>query len=111
MIDFRRLTPDRKDEYQAVLFAGSERGCEYSFANLLLWGHQKVAFLQDCVVFFSHFQGRSVYPYPIGGSSKKAAIEAILQDAQQRGISPEHFFFAPTGIPSTMSMTSTTLPI
>lgn len=86
MIDFQRLTPERKDDYQSVLFAGSERGCEYSFANLLLWGHQKVAFLQNCVVFFSHFQGRSVYPYPIGTGSKKAAVEAILQDAQLRGI-------------------------
>ena len=86
MIDFQRLTPDRKDQYQSVLFAGSERGCEYSFSNLLLWGHQKAAFLEDCVVFFSHFQGRSVYPYPIGSGNKKAAIEAILEDAQQRGI-------------------------
>lgn len=86
MIDFQRLTPDQREHYQSLLFAGTERGCEYSFTNLCLWGHQKVAFLHGCVVFFTHFQGRSVYPYPIGSGDKKAAIEALLQDSRKRGI-------------------------
>lgn len=86
MIDFQRLTPDQKDLYNKILFSVNERGCEYSFANIFLWGHQKAAFLHDCIVLFSHFYGRSVYPYPIGRGDKKAAIEAILHDAQMRGI-------------------------
>ena len=86
MIDFQRLTPEYRAQYNNILFAGSERGCEYSFANLNLWGHQKAAFLHGCAVFFSHFQGRSVYLCPIGSGDKKAAVESILHDAQARGI-------------------------
>lgn len=86
MIDFRRMTPADKAQYDTLLFSGTERGCEYSFANLFLWGHQKAAFLHGCVLIFSHFHGKSVYPFPIGPGDKKAAIEAILQDAEDRGI-------------------------
>ncbi len=86
MIDFQRMTPAQREEYNHLLFSGPERGCEYSFTNLFLWGHQKAAFLHDCAVIFSHFYGKSVYPYPVGSGNKKAAIEAVLQDAQDRGI-------------------------
>ena len=86
MIDFKRLKPEQRQQYNDLLFAGPERGCEYSFANLYLWGQQKVAFLQGCAVIFSHFHGHSVYPYPIGSGDKKAAVEAILHDAKIRGI-------------------------
>lgn len=86
MIDFQRPVPAQKEQYNDMLFSGQERGCEYSFSNLCLWGHQKIAFLHGCAVIFSHFHGKSVYPYPVGSGDKKAAIEAILHDAQVRGI-------------------------
>ena len=86
MIDFQRLTFAQKEEYERILFASPERGCEYSFANLCLWGRQQVAFLHGCVGFFSHFYGRSVYPYPIGPGDRRAVIEAYLADAKERGI-------------------------
>ena len=86
MMDFQRLTPAQKDQYNEILFSSSERGCEYSFANLYLWGHQKVAFVHGCAAIFSHFHGKSVYPYPIGSGNRKAVIEAILHDAEVRGI-------------------------
>lgn len=86
MMEFHRLTPMELEQYNKLLLSGPERGCEYSFANVYLWGHQKVAFVQGCVAFFSHFYGKSVYPYPMGNGDKKAVIEAIVQDAQERGI-------------------------
>ncbi len=86
MLDFQRLTPAQKESYNKVLFSGTERGCEYSFANLYLWGHQKVAIDQGCIFYFSHFYGKSVYPCPIGSGNRKAAVEAILRDAALRGI-------------------------
>ena len=86
MIKFDRLTAAQKEQYNNILFSVPPRGCEYSFANLCLWGKQQVAFLQDCVAFFSHFHGKSVYPYPIGTGDKKAVIEAIIQDSRKRGI-------------------------
>lgn len=86
MMEFQRLNFENKEAYDRILMACPERGCEYSFANLFLWGKQKIAFSHGCVAFFSHFYGKSVYPYPIGNGSKKAVIEAILHDARMRGI-------------------------
>ena len=86
MIDFRRLKLSQKEQYNTILMAESARGCEYSFANLFLWGRQQVAFLHGCVAYFSHFRGRSVYPFPIGSGDKKAVIEALMVDAKERGI-------------------------
>lgn len=86
MIDFHRLVPKQKEEYEQILRSVSERSCEYSFVNLYCWGLQKIAEVAGCIVFFSHFGGRSLYPYPIGSGDRKAAVEAILQDARERGI-------------------------
>ena len=86
MINFHRLTLAEKEEYEAFLLSGESRGCEYSFANLYLWGRQQVAFRHGCVVFFSHFDGRSVYPYPIGNGDRRRCLEEILEDAKERGI-------------------------
>lgn len=86
MIDFQPLTPSLKDAYEAISFACSPRGCEYTFANLFLWGHQQIAFIGDCVAFFSHVNGRCVYPYPIGPGDKRSVLEEIFQDARQRDI-------------------------
>lgn len=86
MIDFQRLHAAQREQYNAILMEVPEQGCEYSFANLCLWGRQQVAFLHGCVAFFSHFFGRTVYPYPIGGGDRRKVLEEILQDARERGI-------------------------
>ena len=86
MIDFQRPKTSHQGSYNQVLFSVPERGCEYSFANLSLWGRQSIAFLDGCVAIFSHFYGKSVYPYPIGNGDKKAVIEALIADSHQRGI-------------------------
>ena len=85
MIEFERVKLNKKELYEKILFSQPERGCEYSFANKYLWGRQEIAFVQDCAVSFSHFYGRSVYPYPIG-ENRKAAVEAVLQDTKKRGV-------------------------
>ncbi len=86
MIDFQKMELSQKAAYEQYLMNAPERGCEYSFSNLCLWGKQKAAFIHGCVALFSHFHGRSVYPFPIGDGDKRAVIEAILQDAKKRGI-------------------------
>ena len=86
MIDFHRIQLEDKQAYEAILEGCPTRGCEYSFSNLYLWGRQEIAFLYGCALFFAHYQGMSVYPYPIGPGDKKAALEAILEDAAERGI-------------------------
>ncbi len=87
MIDFQPLDLSRKAAYDALLQRGGERGCEYSFANLFLWGRQRAAFLDGGLVLFSQYSRRSVYPFPVAGSgSIDPLLDAILKDAEARGI-------------------------
>lgn len=86
MIEFQPMEPSRKAEIDQVLMHCGERGCEYSFTNLFLWGRQRYAFVEGMLVFFCHYNRRTVYTYPVGTGDKKAALEAIIGDAARRGI-------------------------
>lgn len=86
MIEFKRLKLSQKDAYDQILLASPGRSCEYSFANMYLWGRQETVFFPDCVGFFSHFHGKSIYPYPMGNGDRKAVLEAVIRDARERGI-------------------------
>lgn len=86
MIDFKPLSIEQKDLFRQYLRCGGERGCEYSFVNLYLWGRQKAAVVENTVVFFSQFNRRSVYLFPVGCCDKKPALDAIIADSKKRGI-------------------------
>ena len=86
MIDFQPLSLEQKPVFDNILHSAGERGCEYSFVNLYIWGRQKAAIVADQLVFFSQFNRKSVYLYPVGNGDKGAAIAAIMEDAHQRGI-------------------------
>lgn len=86
MIPFERLDLHQKEKYDACLMHCGERGCEYSFVNLFLWGRQKAAFLNDYLVLFSQFDRRSVYPFPVGRGDIRPVLDAIIHDARTRGI-------------------------
>ena len=86
MIDFHRVSLADREEYSRILAEAPPRGCEYSFANLFLWGRQHIALRHGCAALFSHFYGRSVYPFPIGDGDKAAVIREILSDAKKRGL-------------------------
>ena len=86
MIEFLPFDIEKKTDYDVYLTACGNRGCEYSFVNLYLWGRQKAAFLEDQLVFFSQFNRKSVYLFPVGPGDRKLAIDAIMADAAQRGI-------------------------
>ena len=85
MIDFKPLDPAQKSEYENILFSLPERGCEYNFTNLCLWGRQRIAFHEGNVAFFSQFDRRSVYPFPLG-QDLKPTLDAIIHDAKVRDI-------------------------
>ncbi len=86
MILFERMDLHKKQEYESYLFRSGQRGCEYSFANKFLWGRQKAAFLGTHLVFFSQFDRRSVYPFPIGDGDLRPVLDAVIHDARMRGI-------------------------
>ena len=85
MIDFKPITPERKAELLPYLY-GANRGCEVSFGNLCMWGSQKAAVVADRLVLFARWDGRCVYPFPVGPGDLKPALEAILDDARARDI-------------------------
>lgn len=86
MIEFQVLNLQNKAAYDAFLLACGERGCEYNFANLFLWGRQRAAFYGDSLVFFSQFNRKSVYLFPLTRGDLKSALEAIIHDAKTRDI-------------------------
>lgn len=87
MIQFQKIDPAQREYYVRFLAdCGGERGCEYSFTNLYLWGRQTAALVEGHLVLFSQFEKRSVYPFPIGKGDVGPALEAIIQDARERGI-------------------------
>ena len=86
MIPFQKLDLQNKEKYDAYLMHCGKRGCEYNFANLFLWGRQKAAFYGENLVFFSQFNQRSVYLFPICRGDLKPTLDAIIHDAHTRGI-------------------------
>ena len=86
MIPFERLTPDKKSEYDARLRHAAHRGCAYSFTNLYLWGRQCAARVEDNLLLFSHFGGKTMYPFPAGPHVTRQTMELLMDDARQRGI-------------------------
>ena len=80
-------TPDfsQKQAYDTLLQNSAKQGCEYNFANLFLWGRQHICFHQGNLAFFSQFNRKSVYPFPLG-KNLKPTLDAIMHDAKMRGI-------------------------
>ena len=86
MISFKPLDLSQKELFESYMRQGGERGCEYSFVNLYLWGRQQAAVYGDCLAFFSQFNRKSVYLFPVGNGDKKDVLDAIVLDAKERGI-------------------------
>lgn len=86
MIHYTRLDLNKKSQYDQYLQNCGERGCEYSFTNLFLWGRQKAAFADGYLTLFSQFDRRSIYPFPVGQGDIKPVLDAIIRDARTRGI-------------------------
>lgn len=85
MLDFQKVTPSMRAEFEQHLLPLG-KSCEYAFSNLYLWGRQRAAVVDGFLVLFSQFDRRAVYPLPAGQGNIKPVLDAIIQDAQERGI-------------------------
>ena len=85
MLDFKALKPEDKEKLDQYLQNCGERGCEYNFANLFLWGRQKAVIHEGNLAFFCQFNRKSVYLFPLG-EDLKPTLDAIIHDACTRGI-------------------------
>ncbi len=86
MINFKPIKLSHKALYEKYLSSSAPRGCNFSFANVYFWGKQQIAESYGCMLTFSQFGKYFIYPYPLGNGDKKAAIEAIIEDAKARNI-------------------------
>ena len=86
MIPFQKIEPSQQEDFRRLLRVGRERGCEYSFANLCLWGRQQAAVVGGYLTIFSQFEKRSLYPFPVGQGEIQPVLDAIIHDARARGI-------------------------
>lgn len=86
MIPLKKLDLSQKAHFDEYLIRAGKQSCEYSFANLFLWGHKKVAEQDGFLLIESQFDRRNVYIFPVGEGNLKAALDAIIHDASIRGI-------------------------
>ena len=88
MIDFRAPVLSDKTWVDGLLRAGDERGCEYNFTNLYAWSRpygQKIARLDDRLLVTVHGVAGPCYLWPVGAGAVQPALEALWQDARDRG--------------------------
>ena len=86
MIAFAPIMLSQKREYAPYLQSCGDRGCEYSFTNLFIWGRQKAAVIDGHLALFSQFDRKTLYPFPVGIGDKKPVLDAIIADSAARGI-------------------------
>lgn len=86
MLRFQKLEIGQARRHRDCLRYAAHRGCSYSFPNLFMWGRQLGAYVGEQLVIFSHFDGHSMYQFPVGPGDPQTALEAIMDDARQREI-------------------------
>ena len=88
MLDFRKPVVGDRQWVEKIFRDSGSRGCEYSFATLFLWSdiyRQQVAeFEGDVLERLSGARGPA-YLFPAGGAPLRQTLEALAQDAAQRG--------------------------
>ena len=86
MIDFRPFEEIDRSIYEHYFFTEDDQCCELSFGNLRMWGEQSAAIVCDQFVILSNYNGKYMYHFPLGTGNKRAALEAIIQDAKERNL-------------------------
>jgi len=88
MLDFRKPVVGDRLWVEKIFRGSGSRGCEYSFATLYLWSdiyRQQVAeFEGDVLERLSGARGPA-YLFPAGRAPLRRTLEALAQDAAQRG--------------------------
>ena len=88
MIEFRPPRIEDKQWVEPLLRESKKYGCEYSFGDMYIWQSIYDIEIANYNGFFVSFNGAGFNAYccPVGNGNKKEVIEAMMQDAQQRGI-------------------------
>lgn len=84
MIPFTKLTLHDKARLEPFLMKADRQSCEYSFANLFLWGKKSVSVQDGYLLVEAKFDRKNVYLFPVGEGDLKAALDALIHDAAVR---------------------------
>ena len=85
MLNFQPVTIERKPELDAILNELPDMGCEYTTANLMLWGDAHVAVEEGSVYVLTRHAGGCGYFLPAGGDLARA-VRRVAMDADERKI-------------------------
>ena len=86
MISFKKLELSHRPLLEDYLIRANKQSCEYTFANLFIWGRKKIAEYNGFLLLQSQFDRKTVYIFPVGVGDVKPALDTIISDAQMRGI-------------------------
>ena len=84
MIPFTKLPLHDKARLEPFLMKADRQACEYSFANLFLWGKKSGSVQDGYLLVEAKFDRKNVYLFPVGEGDLKAALDALLHDAAVR---------------------------
>lgn len=114
MIDFKTITANDLTLYDEYFQKSARRGCEFSFLNVFLWGEQKYAVLNGCLVLLSKFSDTYYYSYPFGDGDVVKTIKDIIEDSKERsvtfrmnGITPDEKDFLQKEFPDSFVFSTT----
>ncbi len=82
MLTFREISSTDRAAIHEYFYQAVGHGSEYSFANLIAWGEQKVCFVDGTPLILSTFGTWQAYLYPLNPKY----IPLLQQDAKERGI-------------------------
>ena len=87
MLEFKEVSLEDRCRLQPMLLKERNRGCEYTFGNVILWAKiyaTKVAYYNEGAVI-RHDRHGAGYLFPIGVYDLKTVVELMLDDAKMRG--------------------------
>ena len=86
MISFKKLELSHRPLLEDYLIRANKQSCEYTFANLFIWGRKKIAEYNGFLLLQSQFDRKTVYIFPVGVGDVKPALDALtlLRDSFPR---------------------------
>ncbi len=91
MIPFQKPVLADRDWMEPLLLKANTKSADYSFVNLYAWAEYyqvTAARVADRILTRFTAGGKRVYSYPVGTGELRPAVDAILQDAAERGETP-----------------------
>lgn len=98
MLEFRKPAIDDKEWVDECLKYANSFNCEYTFGNLFVWSTAYLTQICRYKDFFMCRWGRGneiKYSVPIGNGDFKDAVEMIIKDAKENGLTPSIYGVTP----------------